>query len=361
MDKLDNLKNYQYNSIDNSIISKKLLTPFHNKIITLIPMWISPNLLTLLGFTTALSAFILTLITDHTLSNQKNRIIFLINAILIFLYQTFDAIDGKQARRLGASSPLGQLFDHGCDMFVNLFICTSLASAMGFGIGANFLFSFLSFLTVYFVCCAEEYFIEEFHLGCINGPSEGILAAILIHLYAFMFGNDYIKLLYNFKIWIIAAPLFVCLLLISSTFLITTIKILIYRKHGTKMKVLNMMFNGYLVIISTVLNSFHSMLSGDKEFYFLLITCTFIMGRLTLDILYSHLKRTQKVNTDMMFKVYVFGSPFLLVFKVNYMFLFMIFAASIYFYLERALYIKNEICEYLGISLLTVDVKSKTD
>lgn len=28
-------------------------------------------------------------------------------------WQTLDALDGKQARRTGSSSPLGQLFDHG--------------------------------------------------------------------------------------------------------------------------------------------------------------------------------------------------------------------------------------------------------
>lgn len=33
----------------------------------------------------------------------------------LFLYQTLDAIDGKQARRTGSSTPLGELFDHGCD------------------------------------------------------------------------------------------------------------------------------------------------------------------------------------------------------------------------------------------------------
>ncbi|TYI83488.1 hypothetical protein E1A91_D05G296300v1 [Gossypium mustelinum] len=32
-----------------------------------------------------------------------------------FLYQTFDAVDWKQARRTNSSSPLGELFDHGCD------------------------------------------------------------------------------------------------------------------------------------------------------------------------------------------------------------------------------------------------------
>jgi phosphatidylglycerophosphate synthase len=34
-------------------------------------------------------------------------------AFNVFMYQTLDAIDGKQARRTGSSSPLGELFDHG--------------------------------------------------------------------------------------------------------------------------------------------------------------------------------------------------------------------------------------------------------
>jgi ethanolaminephosphotransferase len=42
-------------------------------------------------------------------------IFYIYSAITLFLYQTLDAIDGKQARRTGTSSPLGQLFDHGCD------------------------------------------------------------------------------------------------------------------------------------------------------------------------------------------------------------------------------------------------------
>ena len=33
----------------------------------------------------------------------------------LFIYQTLDAIDGKQARRTGNSNALGELFDHGCD------------------------------------------------------------------------------------------------------------------------------------------------------------------------------------------------------------------------------------------------------
>lgn len=38
----------------------------------------------------------------------------------MFLYYTFDCMDGKQARRTASSSPLGQLFDHGMDCICNL-------------------------------------------------------------------------------------------------------------------------------------------------------------------------------------------------------------------------------------------------
>jgi hypothetical protein len=39
----------------------------------------------------------------------------LLCGIGLFIYQSLDAIDGKQARRTGSSTPLGELFDHGCD------------------------------------------------------------------------------------------------------------------------------------------------------------------------------------------------------------------------------------------------------
>ena len=34
-------------------------------------------------------------------------------AVGLFAYQSFDAIDGKQARRTGMAGPLGEMFDHG--------------------------------------------------------------------------------------------------------------------------------------------------------------------------------------------------------------------------------------------------------
>jgi len=42
----------------------------------------------------------------------------LMNYTLSWTFQCYtflDNLDGKQARRTGASSPMGMLFDHGCD------------------------------------------------------------------------------------------------------------------------------------------------------------------------------------------------------------------------------------------------------
>lgn len=56
-------------------------------------------------------------------------------AIGLFLYQTFDAIDGSQARRTGQSGPLGELFDHGVDALNTSLEVLVFAAAMRFGQG----------------------------------------------------------------------------------------------------------------------------------------------------------------------------------------------------------------------------------
>lgn len=44
-----------------------------------------------------------------------------------------DATDGKQARRTGTSSPLGELFDHGCDSIST--VLASIATCLTFQLG----------------------------------------------------------------------------------------------------------------------------------------------------------------------------------------------------------------------------------
>lgn len=57
----------------------------------------------------------------------------LLFAIGLFVYQTLDACDGKQARRTGSSSPLGELFDHGCDSLSTVFVALASCVAVQMG------------------------------------------------------------------------------------------------------------------------------------------------------------------------------------------------------------------------------------
>lgn len=354
MESLNHLKNYKYEGVDKSLTSKYFMNSFHTKLLIFVPIWMAPNVLTLFGFMCAVSSFLLTLCTDYMLSNQKYRIVFLINAFLIFAYQAFDSMDGKQARRLGASSPLGQLFDHGCDMFVLLFVCTSLSSALGLGLGYDFILLYLSFLTVYFVCCVEEYFVGVFYLGYINGPSEGILLVCLLHIFSFLFGNDSFKLLSSFKIFKVPIISLISLIFIFLTFLISTISILRNKKIGSGKDVIYMILNGYLLFTNTILNVLNKKFESVLSLYLLLLCLTFLMGKLTLEISYSHLKKCEVGNTGLLFKVYVYGSIMMLWVRVQDMVLFGIFIGIVCGYVEKAVGIVNEVCEVLEIECFKV-------
>lgn len=54
--------------------------------------------------------------------------VFYLTSFLMFAYLILDGLDGKQARKTGSSSPLGQLFDHGCDS-ICCFVRTSSRTA----------------------------------------------------------------------------------------------------------------------------------------------------------------------------------------------------------------------------------------
>jgi ethanolaminephosphotransferase len=76
----------------------------------------------------------------------------------LWLYSTFDNVDGKQARRTGTSSPLGELFDHGCDA-LNC-TCVALLQSAALGLGHSYLSLSLVLLTIvgFYLSTAEEYF-----------------------------------------------------------------------------------------------------------------------------------------------------------------------------------------------------------
>ena len=111
---LSNLKAYKYTAGEWSPLDN-MMNPFWIKCVEFLPMWMAPNLVTLIGLAFQLLNLLYFLTLDLSLTKDLPGSLYVLSALSIFIYQTLDAIDGKQARRTGSQSPLGQLFDHGCD------------------------------------------------------------------------------------------------------------------------------------------------------------------------------------------------------------------------------------------------------
>lgn len=73
----------------------------------------APNTVTLIGFILMGFSYFCMLYYDDTFTQDIPRWTYIVAGIFQFIYQTLDAVDGKHARTTKASSPLGQLFDHG--------------------------------------------------------------------------------------------------------------------------------------------------------------------------------------------------------------------------------------------------------
>ena len=68
---------------------------------------VAPNMITLLGLVGNGVGLLIMLSMDTTFSQELPVWVYLFGAFALFMYQTLDAIDGKQARRTGTSGPLG--------------------------------------------------------------------------------------------------------------------------------------------------------------------------------------------------------------------------------------------------------------
>lgn len=91
---LQNLKKYKYKGGEYSAMDN-FLNPFWLKVVELLPMWMAPNLVTLIGFSVLIMSTISYLIYDYTMAKEFDPFLYYMSALAIFIYQTLDAVDGK--------------------------------------------------------------------------------------------------------------------------------------------------------------------------------------------------------------------------------------------------------------------------
>jgi len=115
--------------------------------------------------------------------------VFAVDAFLVFLYQTLDNTDGKQARRTGSSSPIGDLVDHGVDSLCLTIGAMLFIITMRFGRGIWAFVAITHAWIPFFLATWEQYFVGGLHLPPINGAMEGILSISILLAGAAIFGD----------------------------------------------------------------------------------------------------------------------------------------------------------------------------
>ena len=94
----------------------------------------APNLITIVGLAVNILTSLVLVLYCPTATEVAPWWTTFSCALGLFIYQTLDAIDGKQARRTKTSSPLGELFDHGCDSLSTVFVSIASCCAVRLGL-----------------------------------------------------------------------------------------------------------------------------------------------------------------------------------------------------------------------------------
>ncbi|EJD53207.1 Choline/ethanolaminephosphotransferase [Auricularia subglabra TFB-10046 SS5] len=185
---IKNLKFYKYSAVDKSPTTKYVLRHWWDLATKCFPMWIAPNLITLLGLGFVIANVVCQYIYDPQLLGTAPSWVYLTHALGLFLYQTFDNVDGRQARRTGSSSALGHAFDHTIDS-LNCGL-GGLLQAASMGLGSTKRGAIIALIGCWpmWFSTWEEYHTHTLYLGYINGPTEGLLIAVGVHLVSGLYG-----------------------------------------------------------------------------------------------------------------------------------------------------------------------------
>ena len=123
-----------------------------DEIVERLPMWLAPNIITLLSFAfNVLPHLLIIALYDNNMEGPIDSWVAVMLGISYFLYSTLDNCDGKQARRTGSGSPMGMLFDHGLDATTAVVVMYPLGRIHNIGAGLPLLmFMMISTVPFYY-------------------------------------------------------------------------------------------------------------------------------------------------------------------------------------------------------------------
>ncbi|XP_012286914.1 choline/ethanolaminephosphotransferase 1 isoform X4 [Orussus abietinus] len=184
---LKRLSEHKYSCTSHSLFDG-LLQFWWDWLVDKVPLWLAPNLITILGLLVNIFTTLILIYYSPDAKAEAPRWACFACALGLFVYQTLDAIDGKQARRTGTSTPLGELFDHGCDSISTVFVALSACISVQLGYYPTWMF-FQCFCAITLFYCAHW---QTYVSGCLRfgklDVTEAQFTIIGIHLISAIFG-----------------------------------------------------------------------------------------------------------------------------------------------------------------------------
>ncbi|CAN9335430.1 unnamed protein product [Alternaria alternata] len=369
-DALQHLRTYKYSSVDKSFISRYILKHYWNAFVELLPLWIAPNLVTLLGFFFILGNVVLLEVYIPDLVGPAPSWVYYSFAFGMWMYSTMDNVDGKQARRTGTSSPLGELFDHGIDSLN----CTlaSLLETAAVGYGSTKIGAFTALIPVLpmFFSTWETYHTHTLYLGYFNGPTEiwSTPLANYFPSYKAEIGNVTLK-----ELWVpiilftfFVAHLPACIVNVAKARRSRNQPLLPLLKEWTPLVI-------FVTCTMAWLGSPYSSLLKDNHLVLYCLTMSLVFGRMTTKIILAHLTHQPFPYWTVMLAPMIGGAliinhPYFTIpgtsffgpvsagFELWYLRAYFVFAAVVYG--KWAHLVITSICDYLGINCLTIPRKS---
>ena len=169
-----NLHTYQYEGGDYSLLYQHVLSPLASRLSLLLPESISANLITYLGHLSLTCGYVLCWVhCGLSLNCRPPAWILWLTLALYFAWIVLDNIDGKQARRLGISSPLGLLFDHQVDALNVFTTATFFGIVSGYGDSPYTIGSWFVAVIPFYLFTWEELNIGKLEFPMLSGTSEG--------------------------------------------------------------------------------------------------------------------------------------------------------------------------------------------
>ncbi|KAI1815228.1 CDP-alcohol phosphatidyltransferase [Poronia punctata] len=389
-DALMHLRTYKYSAVDKSPVSNYILRPYWNAMVEFLPLWLAPNMVTLIGFFFILANVGLLVLVMPDLIGPGPSWLYLSFAFGLFMYQTMDNIDGKQARRTGTSSGLGELFDHGIDS-LNCTLASLLeTAALALGTSKSGVFTALCPCLAMFFSTWETYHTHTLYLGYFNGPTEGILIACAVMAVSGIYGpgiwTDRIVDVFGTKhlmgyedtfghcsmrdFWVVT--LAGSLLLGHIPFCVLNV-VKARRRNG--LPVLPVFFEWIPMAIFTFsiaawLYSPYSTLMRENHLVLFCLTMSFVFGRMTTKMILAHLTRQPFPYWTVMLAPLVGGAvlgnlprlgfPAISAqYEHYYLWAYFVFALVVYF--RWAYLVTTSICNFLDINCLTIPYEKQVE